>query len=226
MDARDMFMRGREAGKIAPEKDIIRHLKIGRAGSNALLVGGAGLIGAGVYRADQRKKVKKFDQDAYFGGLLAGGGSLALLSAGGKATLKNQSRRWKRRELNSLEMARRSSPNVAPRKTSNAVYGNKSGWKSVTPSQAYAAGLHRGDATQAKYFSMEYRNLARLADKGTKAGIIAGAIGGGALAAGGVKRHLEKGLRPLSIRPRRVTMRAGGLVSRNGKQFTRRGSLG
>lgn len=44
------------------------------------------------------------------------------------------------------------------------------------------------------------------------------------MVAGGMK--VEKGLRPLSIKPRRVTMRAGGLVSRNGQQFTRRGSLG
>lgn len=191
----NMFLRGRGDGKIAPEKDIIRHLKVGRKISHGMLAGGGALVVAGSLAAHQRQ-VRKDDRsvNAYHGAIAGGGASLAALGLGGGAVLNAQGRQWKARSDASLREAERVVPSVRAHRSSADIAADRKLWsrRTPTPAQAYEAGLHRGDATQARYFSRVYRASGKMATKVGIAGVAAGAAGAGGLALQRRKTRVRK----------------------------------
>lgn len=110
------FERGREAGKIGPEKTIIRTMKNARVGSNIALGGGAALVGAGLYRKHQNDKKlvskakqddgSKFRSDAMISaGVTTTGGSVI-----GAKALDRQGNKWAARSASDVDAAQKKMP--------------------------------------------------------------------------------------------------------------------
>lgn len=112
------FERGREAGKIGPEKTIIRTMRNARIGSNVALGGGAALAGAGLYKKRQNDKAKKlvskakqddgskFRSDAMISaGVTTTGGSVL-----GAKALDRQGNKWSARSAADIKAAQKKMP--------------------------------------------------------------------------------------------------------------------
>ena len=179
----NMYHRGVGSGKIAPEVEIIRHMKRGKAASGVALAGGTA---AAVYGA-KRDKVRKSQRDTekYHGTLLGVGGTAAAGSIGGARVLESQGRKWSKRSAESLDAAKKIVPNmggseiatnrklisnprvpsVRPEKGHAAVANSKKVLAGKSKVQAEAAGRLRGAADQASYFSHVYGKTANIARK-------------------------------------------------------------
>lgn len=187
---RDSFMRGRGAGKIGPEKQVIQHMKRGRAASNVLLGAGAATAAYGVYRAKKKNKVSKAqrDSDKFHGALLGAGGATAAGSMAAQGIMSNQAKKWKAREQHSLAQAERVNPNVKAGMSSDTIYSQPQKsfgpwWKSRNPRNkgrqaAEEAGRWRGKATQQHYFSSVYAKHVKAAKKVRNPALAAAAVGG------------------------------------------------
>jgi hypothetical protein len=177
----ESFMRGRGAGKIKPEVDIIRHLKIGRRASGVALLGGAAATTYGVHQARSQKLRKAEESIQRYNGALAGaGGGAAALSIGGEKILRRQGRKWSAREADSRRQAAKIIPNLK-NVDDNEARKNPRILAGKSKVQAEAAGGHRGAAAQEKYFSHVYNVSARYARKIRNPALATAAVGGGGL---------------------------------------------
>ena len=116
--ASEAYWQGRNAGKIAPEEEIIRHMKGGRKVAGAALVGGAATTAFGMKRAkEEREKVHKAqrESDKYHGALIGGGGAVAGISHGGSKLLRGQGKKWEGRASRSIDDAGKLVPAIAGR---------------------------------------------------------------------------------------------------------------
>ena len=116
--ASEAYWQGRNAGKIAPEEEIIRHMKGGRKAAGAALVGGAATTAYGMRQAkEERQRVHKAERhtDKYHGALLGGGGSVAAISHGGSKLLRGQGKKWEGRASRSIDEAGKLVPAIAGR---------------------------------------------------------------------------------------------------------------
>ena len=201
------FAHGQKAGAIKSEDKILRHLKVARRGSNAALLGGAGLVAYGVHRA--KTPVNKADSDrklkGYSGAALGVGGTAAAASAGGARVLEHQGRKWASGAAADYEAAgkivpkmggyrvnpypqkikNKRVPDIAPEKTDKLI-GNteKKSMAGKSRAQVHAAGTLRGSAAQGRYFAGTYGSMAHYARKvrGPALGVAAAGAGGLALA--------------------------------------------
>lgn len=181
----EMFMRGRTAGKIAPEKQIIRHMKTGRRASNALLVGGLGATAYGVKRVKDKKKIAKSqsDTDRYHGAMLGVGSAGAVSGFGLKRILSSQGKKWAQRADANAAQANKLVPNLSPTmSTDDAFEDGKRVFSGKNKKIAEEAGRLRGHATQQRYFSRVYRSTGKIAGKaGMASAGVAGVGAGGVL---------------------------------------------
>jgi hypothetical protein len=184
----DSFMRGRTAGKIKPEADIIRHLKLGRRLSNAALVGGVAATAAGVKHAEN-KKVSKSEDDVkrYHGALLGAGGTASVISIGGEKILRRQGKKWSDREAGSLRDAAKIVPNLKPHMSDNEARSNAKTFAGKSKAKAEEAGRLRGAAAQERYFAHVYNHTAKMAHRARYPALAAAAVGAGGLLAASKK---------------------------------------
>jgi hypothetical protein len=214
------YERGTVQGKAQAEKQIIRHLRVGRNASNAVLAGGGALVATGlVQRRRQRRSVAKRD-DYKSNAVIAGGGALAVAGAGGSRALDAQGRKWAKRSAASLDasnkinphlggydikqpakktkrsMLRTSSrvPDVVPhRNFADLNYNNRGVWHRRSNKDTIAAGKLRGQASQQRYFARVYGKIGQAARKTAVGGVAVGAAGLGS-------KYLEVKVRPREVR--------------------------
>jgi hypothetical protein len=203
--AQDAFKRGRTKGKIAPEQQIIRHMKRGKAAANAAMIGGAGLVATGVGREvkDEFKKSKR-QQDTYNGALAGGGATAAGVSHVGSKVLTSQGRKWERRASDNVDRAGRIKQQnkykqrtgqqgkafndidwpktMNPKVSDKKIKQNPDLLKDVHPRHAEKAGELRGAAAQQRHFAEVYRNTSKVVRSFRTPSAVAGAIGAGGLA--------------------------------------------
>ena len=181
-----MFSRGHNAGKVAPEHQIIRHLRGARRASYAALAGGTALTAYGIRRA--RTPVQKDRRDlAGYSGTLAGAGlATAAASEGGRRVLMGQSKAWRARQHQAQGRAAALVPNTTGH-TSEQVAATPHLLAGKSKAQAYAAGEHRGYAAQARYFANTYRKNARMVGRLRNPALAVGAAGLAGVAASKVK---------------------------------------
>jgi hypothetical protein len=210
------FQRGKHWGKVKPEEDIIRHLKVGRAGATAALVGGTGAAVYGVKRMQGKQPVKKSqrDSDKFHGALLGGGSAAAATSVGGARLLEHQGRKWSTRSATSLHEAGKIVPNMAGYTSGPHPKGNprvpdvsprvgdtkivnehKRILAGKSKKQVEAAGRLRGDATQARYFAGVYGKTALQARKVRNPALAAAGVGAAGLALSRKKEPVRKNSR-------------------------------
>ena len=213
----EMYQRGQEAGKIPAEEQIIGHMKLGRKASTAAMIGGAAATAYGVHRKNEGvQKALDSRTDATNAALLGGGATAAGASYGGARMLEHQGRKWGARSGQSISEAHKIIPNlggpgvnplgnppnhrvpdIGPAKGSPSSSklkrdkGTILGGKSKL--QAEAAGLHRGDAAQARYFAGVYGKTAKtIRHLHTPAMVAAGMGATGLLASGAASKLAER----------------------------------
>jgi hypothetical protein len=203
----DAYWRGRNAGKIAPEEKIMRHMKVGRGAAGLALVGGSAAAAYGVKRSKVSKAQRHTEQ--YSGALAGAGVAGAGLSHGGSKVLDSQRRKWETTASRNVDDAGKLVPALAGRegkrltlrqmhkhKTKNpgkpfpksmyplvsdtAIRSNPKLMSGVSPKTAEKAGQLRGAAVQGRHFAEVYGNTAKVV-RGlrTPSLIVAGAGAGG-----------------------------------------------
>lgn len=210
------YHRGVGSGKIGPEEEIIRHMKLGRKASTAALVGGSAAAAYGVHRSKEPVKKAQHRSDSYNAGLAAGGATAAGAGYGGAKLFERQGKKWAGRAATHLDQAEKIVPNLGghkvttsprfapnprvpnarPKKSHAAVTNDKKVLAGKSKVQAEAAGKLRGIADQESYFSGVYGKTAKLARKVPRVGLtVAGVGAGGLLASRGAsaaKEHHQK----------------------------------
>ena len=102
----DHYWRGVNAGKLLPERQVIRQLKTGRAISGATLVGGAALAGAGI--SQRRNRVSKARKRDFAADAAVAGGATVTGGAGATSLALNaQGRKWSARASETMASAER-----------------------------------------------------------------------------------------------------------------------
>lgn len=109
------FERGRELGKIVPERTIVRHLKTGRTASNVALGGGLALAGTGMYlrKKNQQKKISKSKNPDYkyrSDAMIGAGGTAAGASFLGARALDNQGKKWAKSAAKDIDRVKAAHP--------------------------------------------------------------------------------------------------------------------
>jgi hypothetical protein len=182
------FRRASEAGKVAPEDTIIRHLKVGRKVSHGLLGGGAGLVAYGAL-GRKRREVAKAD-DRRDTQLVAGGTAGAAGSYAAGRVLRSEGRKWAKQAEGSFNEAARLVPALGEptvkRSSSgvDSVRGAKA--KQVTDEmlrgkskqQVRRAGMLHGAGVNQSYFANTYGSMGKLMRRGVapvSAGVAVGA---------------------------------------------------
>lgn len=215
-DVHEAFFRGRNAGKIGPEYDIMRHMKGGKKAAAGALVGGTAMMAAGQKR--QRMSKAQRESDKYHGTLLGVGAAGAGVSHGATKLLRGQKKSWERKAAKNVDDAGALIPSIAGRegkklslrqmhqhKTKNpgqpfpktmypsvsdsAIRRDPSLLHGVDHKTAVKAGHLRGAATQQRHFAEVYGNTAKVVSRfrGPSA-LVAGAGAGGLIAS----RHKVK----------------------------------
>lgn len=177
-----MYQRGRTAGKISPETQVIRHLKTGRKISNAVLGAGLATTAYGVKTlkdADENKiKKSQSDTDRFHAALLGGGATLGGGSAVANKVLLGQEKRWKTRQAQSMSGAARAVPNLKDVSSDDINADPNKYFAGKSKQKAYEAGVKRGHATQQKYFANVYGKTAKVARKLRGPSLAAATVGG------------------------------------------------
>lgn len=186
-----MHQRGREAGKLAPEKQVITHLKRGRKISNALLVGGAGATYYGIKQMKDKKKPpknlryefgKSERSDRFYGSLLGAGGTAAGSSMLAESIMRGQQKRWAQKKEASLKEAEKIIPRMKVDTASDDIKNNPNKYLTGKSKQeAYDAGFQRGHATQYKYFAHTYGKNAKYARAVRNPALITAGVGAAGL---------------------------------------------
>lgn len=187
-DSKTAFRHGRNAGKIAPEVKVIRHMSGGRKAAHALAASGVAAAGYGAGK-ERKQTVKKADSrrksDAWTGAGAAGAG----ISGGGGALLSSQRRRWSKEASRNIDAGGKLVPATAGRRkgrfgrttmdpsvTDGAIVRNKL-LSGVDVDSARKLGQHRGAAAQARHFAHVYGSTGKVV-----------ALGGGAASAAALYR--------------------------------------
>lgn len=186
--AHEAFFQGRNAGKIKPEKQILRHMSRGKKAAGAALIGGAGAMGYGARQA--RDSVNKSERsDKYNGALLGGGAATAGVSHGASSLLGSQKKKWEGRAIVHTDAAGTLVPKIAGRK-GNSMYPaisdgeikrNPQLLEGTKKKTARKAGALRGAAVQERHFAEVYGSTQKVVRRGRTPGLIAAAAGAGGL---------------------------------------------
>lgn len=209
----NIFLRGQGAGKVAPEKKIIRHMRAGRKASYGLLAGGAGLTAYGTHKKKEPVG-KASDAERRSAALGVAGGTIAGGSYGAARLLEHQGRKWASQSAQDIEAARKiipelggwtegsrknkRIPNVKPDLSNKDVENRRRNiFHNYNRSQTEKAGKLRGSAAQGRYFSGVYGvNARRIRRIGIPAGLAAGAAGAGGVALSRRKEKVGKAYQP------------------------------
>lgn len=211
----ESFQRGQGAGKMKPEEQIIRHMKLGRRLSTAALVGGTAATAYGVHRVKHSQVKKsggatntKLKQDSAT--LLGIGGTTAGASYGGARLMEHQGRSWSAKAGKSIDEAARIVPNMgghkvhtdprlvinpnvprtSPRIDDKKIVNNhKRVLAGKSKAQAEAAGHIRGRSQQERYFSNVYAKTGKTLRRIHKPALGLAAVGAGGLV---MARHQDR----------------------------------
>lgn len=177
-----MYQRGRTAGKISPETQVIRHLKTGRKISNVMLGAGIASTAYGVktLKDSDQNKIKKSqsDTDRFHAALLGGGATLGGGSVVANKVLLGQQKRWKDRYNQSMKEAAGVVPRLKDAATPDVEADPNNYFAGKSKQKAYEAGIKRGHATQQKYFASVYGKTAKVARKLRGPSLATAAVGG------------------------------------------------
>lgn len=194
-DSHEAFFHGRTEGKIAPEEQVLRHLKGGKKAAGATMAGGAALTALGVHRA--RSKVSKADREkSYHGALLGAGAATAGIGHGGAKLLAHQDKKWSAAAAHNVGQASKLIPGMAGPKVRRGrpistedlhaadteVRRNTKTFKGVPSHVAQEAGRLRGAAIQQAHFADVYRDTGKMVGRLRGGGLVAAGAGAGGLA--------------------------------------------
>ena len=212
-DPHEAFLRGRVEGKIAPEEQVLRHLKGGKKAAGAAMAGGAATMAYGVHRA--RQKVEKADRDekAFHGALLGGGAATAGVSHGAVKLLGSQEKKWSAEATHNVGRAEKLVPGMASpkvrrgkkvsfeaiRDADTEARKNPKSFKGVHPNVAQEAGRLRGAAIQQAHFADVYRSTGKAVGHLRGPGLVAAAAGAGGLAVSRKKDKVKKNLSAFGV---------------------------
>jgi hypothetical protein len=184
----DAFNRGRGTGKIAPETEVIRHLKRGRLLSHGLLAGGAAAAAYGVHtvkNANGPKTISKSqsEMNRYNGAAVGLGTAGAVGSVAGDKILSGQAKRWKAKENANLGRAQKLVPRLkTTMHDEDAAKNGNTVFRGKAKAAAEEAGRLRGYATQQRHFSSEYSGAAKAFRKGKYPSLAVAGVGATELA--------------------------------------------
>ena len=210
----EMYQRGQNAGKVPAEEKIIRHMKTGRRLSTAALAGGVAATTYGIHRA-KSGEVKKNERHTkqYNSTLLGAGSTVAAASYGGEKFMERQGNKWGNQASRSISHAQKIVPNlggsvvnplgaskvpnlkvpdVGPAVNSSKIKNDKKILAGKSKLQAEAAGLHRGDAAQARYFAGVYGKTAKTVRRLRTPALAAAGAGATGLLVARDKRKVSK----------------------------------
>ncbi len=192
-------------GKIAPERQVIRHMKGGRKVANLALVGGTAATAYGIRRARQKVEKAQRQSDKLHGAELGAGGAAAGAAFGGHKLLRHQEKTWANRARSGVTEAQKLVPGLGglksnqnmrqyqrhlarggtpenfpktttPERDTADILRDKKVFHGVHPKTAAKAGQLRGAAAQAEHFSHVYGNTAKVVGRlRAPASIVAGA---------------------------------------------------
>jgi hypothetical protein len=135
------FYRGYNAGKIAPEKSIIRGMKTGRKVAHGVLGAGTAATAYGVYRA--KHNVKKSDNTQKYNGALLGAGTAgAAVAHGGSKYLGAQQKKYARRASANVDRAGELVPAIAGRHGQQMTLPQMSRYKRKNPGAPFPKTMH------------------------------------------------------------------------------------
>ena len=153
------FWRGRNNGKIPPEKKVIQHMKGARKVSNAALLGSGALMGYTVLdKADNAKERK--DNSGKWAALAGAGGVATVGTVAGAPALNRQSKKYAKMRDKQYERAQKHVPRLTADVKDNDLKDpniRSRVFANASREQAEAAGRARGKATQYDYFRRAYR---------------------------------------------------------------------
>jgi len=185
---KEMYLRGRDKGKIEPERQVIRHLKRGRKLSNALLIGGGAAAVHGVNKMREKNPVPKNlryefgkaeKSDRFYGALAGGGGAAAGASMIAEGVMRGQQKRWTRKKDAALGEAEKITPRVKTTTPSPDIENDANKFfAGKSKKDAFETGVQRGHATQHKYFAHTYGKNAKYARMVRNPALIVGGVGG------------------------------------------------
>lgn len=178
------------------EDRVIGHLRVGKKGSNALLLGGAGAV---AYGASRRRKVEKASREDYRSRAVGLGAGAAVGGAGVGTLLSHQGNNWLHEAKRDLDAAQRLTPKAGGATVTRTRRGKlktvraTTKMKDITPEMlegvslddAKKAGRLRGAAGQAGYFGHQYKINAKV----LRRGVAPAGLGLAAWGAAGKKRQ-------------------------------------
>ena len=178
------YERARRAGRIAPEREVIEHLKVGRKAGRTALLGGALATAAGV-AGSRSASVKKAADDqgrrssSVGAGLAAAGATTAGISHVGSRVLSEQGRQWSARGADELAQAARIAPGIGGERPKYASDLKRGALRRLRRKKIRRAAALHGAAGQSRYFAHVYDQNAKLLWKVRGGGLAAVAAGVG-----------------------------------------------
>lgn len=174
--AEQTFRRHAVKGLRAEEEKVIRHMKLGRKGSNALLLGGLGAAGYGL----ARNRFEKAEGRPHKQRAVGLGGGMVVGGLGASALLNQQGNKWLKSAKRDYDEAARLTPKVGGAAVTRTRSGRLATVKAqvkqadVKPSMLQGAseeaikrsGMLRGRAGQSGYFGNVYRTNAKVMRRG------------------------------------------------------------
>lgn len=226
--APDAFWRGRNAGKIAPEEKVIRHMQGGKKAAGAALVGGAAATAYGLRRARGEVKKAQRDSDKYNGALLGAGAAGAGISHGATRLLGSQHHKWAGAASNSIDEAGKLVPSIGGRQGKKLTLKQMHRHKINNPGQPYPKTMHpvvsdsdikrdpkllhgvhpkvaeqagrlRGAAAQQTHFAEVYRDTAKVVGRFRGPSAIIAGAGAGGLAMSRKKERVKKNMSAFGV---------------------------
>jgi hypothetical protein len=205
------YERGTVQGKAQAEKQIIRHLRVGRNASNAVLAGGGALVATGlVQRRRQRRSVAKRD-DYKSNAVIAGGGALAVAGAGGSRALDAQGRKWAKRSAASLDASNKINPHLGgydikqpAKKTKRSMLRTSSRVPDVVPHRNFADLNYHNRGVWHRRSNKDTIAAGKLRGQASRNIGLAGATAGAAVTLAARGRRLGPTLRKVKVTPHRA----------------------
>ena len=214
--SKDAFYRGYNAGKIGPEKKIIRGMTRGRAAANVTMLGGAATAAYGLSQPKDRVKKSQKDTDRYHATLAGAGTAGAATSHYGSKYLKGQEKKFtgsatrkvdeagklvpalagrkgKRLTLRQMSQHNKKNPGAPypktmhPKVSDGAIGRSPEMLAGTDPKTAERAGKLRGAAAQERHFAEVFGSTSKVVRRFRTPSAIVGAAGAGGLAINHVK---------------------------------------
>mgnify|MGYP001266275787 CR=1 FL=1 len=191
----EAFYRGHNAGKLKPEKQVIRTMSRARKASHGALLGGVGIAAYGARRKKQASDdVQKNDarrkSDSRYATALGAGATGAVGTAAVGRVLDNQANKHTWKAVGDIAESGLKVPGMGefrdgsfrPKVTDGAPGRDSSKLNGATKKQAYKAGKLRGSAGQHRHFAEAYSGTSKWVKRFRGPSAAVAAVGAGGLA--------------------------------------------